>query len=108
MGEEKILSILLWGLGACVTGFLFLAGWMWWIVGQLHQRVPFSWLEDKFEKKIQKDMDEVVKVLGEIKDALVGDMHTPGLVSKVHDIEKDIKTIKLNCPKVPKESERCD
>lgn len=97
MDESQLWRVLLWGLGICVTGFLFLAGWMWWIVGKLHDKVSFDWIEQKFEAGINRKMDAMSDTLTEIKNALVGDFQRKGLIAKFEDTEKSIKGIQEKC-----------
>lgn len=89
MNESTVLSFLRWGFGICVTGFLFLAGWMWWIVGKLHDKVSFDWIENQFQKGLNTKIDNINVTLTEIKNALVGDFNRKGLITKVDDIEKN-------------------
>ena len=101
MDSTLVIRVLLWGLGLCATGFLFLAGWMFWLVGQLHQRVTYKDLKEEFVKDVEKDMGQVVKTLDEIKIGLFGDLRKPGsgLVTFVHDLGMELKELKKNCPK---------
>lgn len=86
---ESIWKVLLWGLGICVSGFLFLAGWMWHIVSQLSKKVSYDWIENNFQATINKKIDEMNKNLVDIKNALIGDFKSKGLITKVSDIEKN-------------------
>ena len=36
-------------------------------------------------------------MLNEIKDALVGDMKSPGLISELHEVKRDLTSIKCRC-----------
>jgi len=64
--------------GICVTGFFVLAGWMWWMIGQIAKRATYEW--------IQKNVD--VK-LDQIKEALMGSMDKEGLISRVRRIDEN-------------------
>jgi len=91
---EHLWKFCYWGFGLCSTGFFVLAGWLWWMVGKMSQKVSHQWLEEKFEKDIKEDMDKVVRVLSEIKDALIGDFQHKGAITRLHDVEKDVASIK--------------
>jgi hypothetical protein len=100
--EQQIANLwrfTLWGLGICTTGFFVLAGWMWYLVGQLHQRVTYSDLKGEFIKEIEKDIEKIVVSLKRIESALIGDMEKPGLMTKVRDMEKHVNRISTKCPK---------
>ena len=96
----QLWKVLLWGLGICVSGFLFLAGWMWNIVGKVSDKVSHKWLEEKFEKSINNKMDSMNQTMTAIKDALCGDFKSRGLIKSVEDNTKELKEIKENCQKV--------
>jgi len=69
-----------WGVfGACMTGFFFLVGWI-------------KSIESKTAniEIIQKDVKE-------IKEALLGTMDKKGVITKVHDQEIEIDSIKKIC-----------
>ena len=66
-------KVLLWGLGLCATGFFVLLG------------------------ITLKTANGMTKPVEEIRDALVGTLDTPGLITKFHNAEKEIKFIKDNC-----------
>lgn len=68
------MSDVFWLAGVCVTGFLFLAAWCWIMRDEISKRVTY----DNLEKRIAK----LEVPLTEIRDALLGDMRTEGLISK--------------------------
>ena len=64
----------LWVIGTSIMGFLFLAGWCWVMRDEISKRVTF----DNLEKRLVR----LEEPLQEIRDALLGDMETEGLISK--------------------------
>lgn len=86
---EQLWKILIWGFGLCFTGFVFLAGWMWWLVGQIHKRVTYEWMETKFERDIRKEISDISLSIRDIRNALLGDLatNTKGLLHRVDNIE---------------------
>ena len=78
---SQLWSVLLWGLGACGSGFVVLLT----LVLNMRSQV---------EKELKKDMDAIVETLNEIKNALLGTFHEKGAISKLHDLEQDIKALK--------------
>lgn len=77
MDNGTMLKVMMWGLGICATGFFFLATWM----RQLTDRT-------------------LIKEIKEIKDALIGDIEKPGILTVVHRNKEDIKNIKLRCKEI--------
>jgi hypothetical protein len=63
-----------WLAALCVTGFLFLVGWNSLMRDEISKRVTF----DNLEKRLVR----LEEPLNEIRDALLGDMETEGLISK--------------------------
>ena len=63
------------------------------IHGKLSEKVSHKWFEEKMEHEIKKDIAKVVNVLGEIKDALVGNFDKPGIITRTADAEKRIEHI---------------
>lgn len=101
MTSDKLLDILLWGLGACITGFIFLVGWVIKISVDMGEKVSFKWLEEQFKPEIKGEFKNVNVSLAEIKGAIIGTMDTPGIVSILKDhsrrlsvLEKEIAEIK--------------
>lgn len=97
---KQLWDVLLWGLGICVTGFLFLAGWAWWIVQKLGEKASYNWIKKNLEESLDKKIDEMQITLNQIRDALVGDFEQRGLIVKQDDIEKDILAMKSNCERL--------
>jgi hypothetical protein len=64
--------------GICVTGFLFLAGWMFWMVQQVAKKASYEWIKLNLEAK-----------LDDIKGALMGTMEKEGLISRVRRIDEN-------------------
>ena len=67
------------------------------MLGQLHKKVTYDWIEQKFEASINHKMDTMATTLTEIKNALVGDFQHKGLIAKFEDTEKSIKGIQDKC-----------
>ena len=86
MGNAQIWSM----FGACVTGFLFLAGWCWFLYGQVKDRVSYKWFESNFmtkckedrkeiSDKLEKSFDELKASIKEVKDAIIGTVDKKGM-----------------------------
>ena len=90
---EHLWRIITWGLGSCLTGFLFLAGWVLMINSKMSEKVSYKWFEEKMEKEIKKDIGQVVGVLNEIKDALIGNFEKKGIITRTAEAEKRIEHI---------------
>lgn len=90
---NEISKLVYWGLGACVTGFLFLCGWLIKIQMQLSEKVSYKWIEEKFERDIKEQMTSITVVLTEIKNAVVGSLDKPGIINRLHDVERDVKDL---------------
>lgn len=68
------MSEIFWLAGMCVTGFLFLAAWCWIMRDEISKRVT----HEALEKRLQR----IEEPITEIRNALLGDMNTEGLISK--------------------------
>lgn len=88
MSENSIITILLWGLGACGAGFIFLFKRIWDIGKEMTNFVSKSWLEDHFEKSLNEKFEFVNGTLGQIKEALVGSFKEKGILTKIDEINK--------------------
>ena len=97
MEHEFFVKLLFWGLGICVSGFFFLAGWMWWLVGKLHDKVSYEWLENQFQKNLNVKMDTMNITLVDIKNALVGTFESKGVITKVEENQQTLLLIKEKC-----------
>lgn len=91
---EALSKLVYWGLGSCVTGFLFLCGWIIKIQIEMAQKVTYKWIEEKFEKDMKAEMQTISTVLVEIKNAVVGDMDKPGIISRLRDVEREVVELK--------------
>lgn len=90
---EHIWKFILWGFGSCITGFLFLAGWVLMINSKLSSKISYQWFEERMEKEIKKDISDVFGVLKEIKDAIVGNFEKKGIITRTAEAEKRIEHI---------------
>ena len=95
----ELWKVVLWGFGTCISGFLFLAGWMWWMLQKLHEKVSYDWLENQFQSTINKNINEIKTTLVEIKEALVGNFKDKGIITKVDEHARELHEIKENCIK---------
>ena len=77
MDNGTILTITMWGLGICATGFFFLAMW----IRQVADKVLISEIK-------------------EIKTALIGDIKKPGILTMVYRNSEDIKGMKVRCREI--------
>ena len=90
MDNQQLLTVLLWGLGSCITGFLFLSGWILKLSAGINAAVKLIDIENK---RIEKDVmgkvstAELTKImqptnmlLQQIKDVLYGDQENVGYV----------------------------
>ena len=92
-GINELSKLVYWGLGACVTGFLFLCGWLIKLQIQMSEKVSYKWIEEKFERDIKEQMSSITTVLTEIKNAVVGSLDKPGIINRLHDVERDVKEL---------------
>lgn len=83
--------IILWIGGISVTGFLFLAGWMWYLNTEMGKRVRYEWLETTFKKEIKEDIGRVGSSVDRIEKALLGTLESEGIVTRVVNIEKNCR-----------------
>lgn len=102
MNNSQILTLLLWGLGTCVTGFLFLAGWILKATSSLTSTIKT--MTSEIEKKVSfgdlnKTMATTNTLLQNIKDAICGDFKQPGLLHKAQDNLDRISTLEVRCKK---------
>ena len=74
------LDALQWMITYCTGGFLFLAGWMFWLVGELSRKVSYEWIEKQLKAELNG-------TLTEIRDAMLGTMQQEGLISRMRRIE---------------------
>jgi len=86
------LTILLWGLGSCITGFLFLTGWILKLTAGINMALKD--LSDGLEKKVSfselnKTMSTTNTLLHQIKDAICGDFKSVGLIHKFEKFEEN-------------------
>ena len=63
--------------GLCITGFFYILN-----------------SKDGFEKKIDAKVNEAVRILTEIKDALIGTMEKKGVITRVYEAEKELAEVK--------------
>lgn len=84
METEAGLRVTLWGLGLCVTGFLFLLGWIWKVNSDvnnnkvmLEKRVTYDWVENRIIGRLDK-MDKENSRLYSHFISEFGDGHTEG------------------------------
>lgn len=86
--DSEVLGLIKWLAGICVTGFLFLAGWMWHLNTKMAQKVSYEWIEKTFKAEMKAEIKTVTNVLEQIRDALLGDMKSEGLISRVRRNEE--------------------
>lgn len=80
MNFETILMWCIGGVGGLsVTGFFYLLTLISKIEGRVDTAVG-----------MKKDFDEVVKLLNEIRDALLGTYHEKGLITRHHSLEERV------------------
>ena len=96
MDNGQLLFILTWGLGICVTGFMFLVGWIIKINIDLQKKVPYEWMEKTFSPEIRTDFKRLEDGMKEIKDAIIGTVDKVGVITKLHEHEKRIVTLEDN------------
>lgn len=86
--DKDVLALIQWTIGICATGFLFLAGWILYLVQRIKDRPTFEWLEKQFKVEIKTDIGNLSSVLNEIRDALLGDMEREGLISRTRRMQE--------------------
>ncbi len=60
----------------------------------MSEKVSYKWIEEKFERDIKDQMSSITIVLTEIKNAVVGSFDRPGIINRLHDVERDIKELR--------------
>ena len=60
----------------------------------ISEKVSYKWIEEKFEKDMKAEMQVISTVLVEIKNAVVGDMEKPGIISRLRDVEREVVELK--------------
>ncbi len=83
MTNPEMFTLLRWGLGICVTGFLFLAGWILKVQNMLKEKV------DKID--IKDDVHSIRESIQKIEDAIIGTVDKQGIINKVHEQEETCK-----------------
>ena len=86
--EHNLWEFIIWGFGFCITGFLFLAGWMWWMVGKLHDKVSYDWIKNNFQEDMNKKIDVMNMTLIQIREALIGSYEKKGVITRLADMER--------------------
>jgi hypothetical protein len=81
---DHLWQVLLWGLGACGAGFLFLVGWIWLLVRKVNET-----------ETMQENMKKMKESLEKIEIALLGSYDKPydGLVHRHRDLEQRVSRI---------------
>lgn len=83
--EGEVIGLIKWAFGLCVTGFLFLAGWMFTISRNQKDRPTF-----KETKEMIADMVKPIREkVDDMHHALMGDMKEEGALSKIRRIEEN-------------------
>ena len=77
----RVNSLITWGLTACGGGFLFLL--------TLILKIPSN-----VEKGLKTDIGTIKKSLSEIKDFLLGTYEQRGAITKLAELEKEVKKLK--------------
>ena len=86
---------LIYWVGGGLTALMFmLGGRIMYFSREIEKRVTYKWIEEQFAKKIDEDIKEVIESLHKIQKGLMGEMNEPGIVTRLHDVEKDVKYIK--------------
>lgn len=83
-----------WGFGLCGTGFFFIVGWVIKIQIELSGKVTYKWIEEKFEKDLKAQMEIMNNTLAEIRNAVVGGIEKPGIISRLRDVEREVELLK--------------
>lgn len=102
--DAQTVNVFTWLLGICITGFLFLAGWIIKLNTMMQKRVTFEWIEDSFEIRIRKEMkvleDKVMrfttsmqKIENILTSELGSDSHHGSLKITINEIKDSIKTM---------------
>ena len=103
----QLWKVLMWGLGICVSGFLFLAGWCWVMLNKINKKVSHEWLENTFTKNLNhkfQDMnlkfDLLDTTMRQIRDAVCGDFDQRGIIQGIEDTKREIKDMKAKCKEI--------
>jgi hypothetical protein len=72
-GIDHLWRFIMWGFGICASGFFVLLG------------------------IVLKTAASMTKPVREIRDALIGTLHKPGLLTKFYGLEEDVRDNKKIC-----------
>lgn len=97
-------TFILWALGACGAGFVFLLIRIIQLSVDMKDRVPFKWIEETYSKSLenkiqerhidnQRLFNEISLELKEIKSAVIGTLMVPGITARLTDQDKAIKRV---------------
>lgn len=74
-----------------VTGFFM--GWVWKILQEFKSSAHIRM--DKLESKWDQDIGKILLSVEKVKNYLVGEMEKPGLISRFHELEKEVQEIRV-------------
>ena len=105
------MTVLIAGFGACGAGFLFLAGWCWYLKGcntkiekALEKRITFLWFQETFlpeckerhskeDSKVSKQLEKLTKAFESLDDTLRGTLKNKGYLTIINEHEKRIEKL---------------
>ena len=87
--------ITIWALGIFFTGFVFLVSWLIKVQLEVRDRVTYKWIEEHFQIKVEKNINELSKTLKIIHDAIVGTVEKKGIVTKLHEHDNRIEKLEV-------------
>ncbi len=90
MDVKGLITLLLWGLGSCITGFLFLMIRIWNLNNEVKDKVSYKWIEDHFEPEIKNEFKDIKDAIKRIEEGIIGTIDKEGLSTIVHDLKKKL------------------
>ncbi len=114
MENTEILRIILWGLGLCASGFLFLSGWIYKVSKDVESKkddlekklelIHIDFLELKsqihsefghgnIEGKLTKSINILHQDVNKLMSFIVGTMDKKGFISEVNDLQRRMSII---------------
>lgn len=91
---NQLWNFIFWSMAIIIGALGGILTWTWWIVGQLHQKATYKWIEEIFSKDIKNEIKTMNDFLYKIHSCLAGDLEKDGVVTRITSVEKEISDIK--------------
>lgn len=104
-------TFILWALGSCGIGFLFLLVRVIQLSVDMKERVTMGWIEDNLSKSFDNKVDrrhtenqqlfhDINNELKEIKGAIIGTITSPGVIARLANQDRIIDRIETQIKKL--------